>query len=104
MEQKQKVQDDAAACNAKLDSAKKLVEGLAGENARWKKLVEYLKKNKQSCIGDCMIASAFVSYIGAFSARLRLMLWSSVWIKNIQDLNIPMTEGTSPLQILTTEA
>lgn len=86
MEQKQKVQDDAAACNAKLESAKKLVEGLSGENARWKKLVEYLKKNKQSCIGDCMIASAFVSYIGAFSARLRRMLWHDVWINNVLEL------------------
>lgn len=83
MEKKQEVQDDANACNAKLESAKKLVEGLAGENARWKKLVEYLKKNKLSCIGDCMIAAAFVSYIGAFSARLRKYLWFDLWIKTI---------------------
>jgi len=104
MEAKQVVQDEASACNAKLESAKKLVEGLAGENKRWKESVAYLKKNKIACIGDSLLAAAFVSYIGAFSAKLRLWLWKDTWIKDIEEYKIPMTENTEPLKILTTEA
>jgi dynein heavy chain len=60
---------------AKLDSANKLVDGLAGENTRWTANVKYLKANKKACIGDSLLAAAFVSYIGAFSAKLRRELW-----------------------------
>jgi dynein heavy chain len=68
-----------------LDSAKKLVEGLAGENKRWKENVKYLKENKIACIGDSLLASAFVSYIGAFSTRLRLQLWKTTWINDLNE-------------------
>ncbi len=56
---------------AKLNAAEKLVNGLAGENKRWKQNVIDLSENIRSVIGDALLASAFVSYIGAFSARLR---------------------------------
>lgn len=34
-------------------------------------------------IGDSLLASAFVSYIGAFSAKLRLELWKTTWLPDI---------------------
>jgi len=64
----------------KLEAAKKLVDGLAGENKRWKLQVIYLRDNKTACIGNSLLASAFVSYIGAFSAKLRYYLWHDTWI------------------------
>ena len=39
---KQKVEDEAAALNNKLDLANRLVGGLADENARWKESVKTL--------------------------------------------------------------
>ncbi len=64
----------------------------------------FLKQNIKSVIGDVLLASEFVSYIGAFSARLRLELWRDNWLPNIKDKAIPMTEGMEPLKILSTEA
>jgi dynein heavy chain len=55
-------------------------------------------------IGDALLASAFVSYIGAFSAKIRLELWKGTWLPDIINRKIPITEGIEPLKILTTEA
>ncbi len=63
-----------------------------------------LKENILSTIGDCLLAAEFVSYIGAFSSAFRLNLWKNIWIKDIIDRNIPMTDEITPLKILTTEA
>lgn len=57
-----------------------------------------------SVIGDALLASEFVSYIGAFSAKLRGDLWKNQWLANIIEMKIPITEGIEPLKVLTTEA
>lgn len=48
---------------------------MAGENKRWGENVKFLSANIKSVIGNALLAAAFVSYIGAFSAKLRLELW-----------------------------
>ena len=77
---------------------------MAGENKRWGESVVDLQTNIKSVIGDALLASEFVSYIGAFSAKIRLGLWKDIWIPDIIHKQIPMTEGIEPLKILTTEA
>ncbi len=63
-----------------------------------------MSENKRSIIGDVLLASEFVSYIGAFSVRLRLELWKDKWLPDINAKEIPMTEGIEPLKILTNES
>lgn len=92
--EKQKYQD-------KLERAGKLVNGLAGENIRWSASVVELKKEVLSVIGDCLLAAEFVSYIAPFTAEFRYDLWKNQWIPNIKAKNIPITEGTTPMTILT---
>lgn len=70
--QKKEVEEDAQKCADKLSAAEKLVNGLAGENKRWSENVVFLQANIKSVIGDVLLASEFVSYIGAFSAKLRM--------------------------------
>ena len=89
---------------AKLSAAEKLVNGLAGENKRWSQNVKDLSENIRSIIGDTLLASEFVSYIGAFSIKLRKQLWSELWLPNIISKGIPITEGIAPMKVLTTEA
>lgn len=101
-EQKRIVEDDAMKCQNKLTAAEKLVNGLSGENKRWGENVQFLQTNIKSVIGDVLLASEFVSYIGAFSAKLRLKLWKDTWLPNIISKQIPMTDGIEPLKILTT--
>lgn len=94
---KQAVEEDAAMCEAKLSAAKKLVNGLAGENKRWKETVKQLRSQTFSVIGDCLLASAFVSYIGAFNMKFRQELWKGKWIPDIDTQKIPITPNITPL-------
>jgi len=57
LEQKRIVEEDAERCRNKLESAEKLVKGLAGENKRWSENVVFLKANIRSVIGDVLLAS-----------------------------------------------
>ena len=101
---KQRVEAEANMCMAKLKSAEMLVNGLSGENKRWGENVTKLKKNTLSIIGDVLLASSFVSYIGAFTMSFRLNLWSNTWLPDIIRRKIPITDGINPLQILTTDS
>lgn len=69
--EKFKVEKEANQCLEKLTAAEKLVNGLANENKRWGENVIRLKENTLSIIGDCLLASSFVSYIGAFNSKFR---------------------------------
>jgi dynein heavy chain len=88
----------------KLNAAERLVNGLAGENKRWGENVKFLSANIKSVIGNALLAAAFVSYIGAFSAKLRLELWSTIWLTDLKSKAIPITQDIEPLKFLTTEA
>lgn len=101
---KEKVEAEANMCLAKLSSAETLVNGLSGENKRWGENVAKLRNSTQSIIGDVLLASSFVSYIGAFTAQFRLNLWSNTWIPDIHNRKIPITQDITPLEILTSDS
>lgn len=101
---KEKVEADAAACNARLGLANRLVNGLQSENERWGKTVKALKDNERMLIGDALIGSAFVSYLGAFDYTYRNELWQQVWLPKVSELKVPISEGMDPLDVLVSEA
>lgn len=80
---KQAVEDEAQELMAQLDLANRLVNGLADENVRWGNNVVSFKEERITMIGDALLASAFVSYIGPFSYRFRRALWSETWMDDI---------------------
>jgi len=102
-EEKAAVEAEAAACLERLGLAERLVKGLASENTRWGIEIEKLKGNAGTLIGDCMLAAGFVSYVGAFDQQNREALWLKQWIPDLQQLGLPMSANTDPLQQLTTE-
>jgi dynein heavy chain len=77
---KANVEARAAALNAKLDLANRLVGGLADENKRWKANVISLKQESLTMIGNAIVSAAFVSYIGPFSQEFRTELWKDEWL------------------------
>lgn len=84
--------------------AERLVNGLADENERWGSNVAQFKIDALTITGDTLLASAFVSYIGPFSARIRNQLWQEIWLPDIKTKEIPFTEGVDPLNVLATDA
>ena len=88
----------------KADMATRLVNGLADENVRWTEAVKSFDQQEAQYVGDVLVASAFVSYIGAFNAKFRNDLVNVLWIPDMMERKVPMTEGIAPLDVLTDEA
>jgi len=86
-----------------LDAAEKLVNGLSDEHKRWSANVKLLKQNTKSIIGDVMLASSFISYIGPFSAKFRAQI-NAKWVTDLTAFQIPATEGKTAMDVLTTVA
>eukprot|EP00592_Proboscia_alata_P015189 CAMPEP_0194394788 /NCGR_PEP_ID=MMETSP0174-20130528/124051_1 /TAXON_ID=216777 /ORGANISM="Proboscia alata, Strain PI-D3" /LENGTH=2316 /DNA_ID=CAMNT_0039190629 /DNA_START=658 /DNA_END=7604 /DNA_ORIENTATION=+ len=103
MEEKKQVEDQASALMNRADLAQRLVGGLASENVRWGEEIERLRNSNITLTGDCMLAAGFVSYVGAFDQELREDLWKRQWSADLVARNVPMTEASDPISMLTNE-
>lgn len=110
LNQKEELRKKSEDMELKLDRAGKLVSGLAGERVRWEKTVEVhthkthmhscwnwskttdyvffflmqaLEKDMGYLVGDCLLAAAFLSYMGPFLSSYREELLSGIWIKQV---------------------
>lgn len=72
----------------KLERAHMLVDGLAGERLRWIETVKRLDFEFNNLPGDCVMATAFISYLGPFVTNYRDKLANS-WKKEIVARQIP---------------
>jgi len=92
----------AAKTQNKAALADRLINGLSGENKRWGETIEKFGAMEGRLVGDSLLASAFVSYAGPFTMEYRHDLVEEKWIPDMVNRQIPMTEGATPLDILTT--
>merc|ERR1719498_89457 len=76
----------------KIDRGDKLITGLSGEKTRWEATLIDLDDQYKKLPGDCMLASAFMSYCGPFPSEFRDDLISN-WINQIEFHNINYTQG-----------
>jgi dynein heavy chain len=67
----------------KIDRGDKLISGLSGEKTRWEATLIELDDKFIKLIGDCMLASAFMSYCGPFPSEYRDSLIFS-WISIVE--------------------
>lgn len=67
-----------------------LVDGLAGERLRWIDTVKRLDKEFGYLVGDCLLSTAFISYLGPFVTQYREKLVSE-WFKEISSREIPIS-------------
>lgn len=84
------------------------MSSLGGETERWAKGVNTLADEKEFLIGDVLVASAFLSYIGPFTKPFREQLVRGQWLpllaKAVNNKPMPMSPAADPLRILTSEA
>lgn len=58
--------------------------GLAGEKVRWEETVSILEEKIGYLVGDCLVASAFMSYMGPFLSNYRDDLTKNKWIEEVR--------------------
>ena len=87
--EKLRLEKEAELTEQKLHRAGMLVDGLAGEKIRWTASAERLEESIAYLPGDCLIAAAFLSYMGPFLSNYRDEMVEKIWIKQIKERNIP---------------
>ncbi|XP_069379878.1 dynein axonemal heavy chain 10 isoform X1 [Paralichthys olivaceus] len=103
IEEKQLLQEEAEVMERRLISADKLISGLSSENERWTQDLEDLKQRRVRLLGDCLISAAFLSYEGAFSWDFRNEMVYQVWVKDVEDRGIPLSQPFKVESLLTDE-
>jgi dynein heavy chain len=68
---KKELEDQIEICSQKLDRAEKLIGGLGGEKSRWSQTAKDLHGLLGNVIGDVILSSGTVAYLGAFTVDYR---------------------------------
>eukprot|EP00762_Andalucia_godoyi_P002130 ANDGO_02526.mRNA.1 Dynein-1-beta heavy chain len=86
-------------CEVKMDRAGRLIGGLGGEKIRWRNTVEVLGQQEKAVIGDVIVASGAIAYVGAFTAFFRQELYKE-WIAALQKAKIVCTSDVKLTSVL----
>jgi len=98
MDKKEALENQVKDCATKLDRASRLIGGLGGEKTRWTQFVAELSDQYVNAIGDILLSSGVIAYLGVFTQKYRTECveeWTSVLAQN----SIPCT---SPFRLNTT--
>jgi len=104
MDEKNAAEAEAARCERRLDLANRLVKALGSESERWSNSIIDIGEKLQVIVGDVLLASAFVSYVGPFNKKFRDMITNDKFLNFFKQYKIPMSNDPNPLTILTDEA
>ncbi|CAL1543936.1 unnamed protein product, partial [Lymnaea stagnalis] len=103
MAERQRLEEETRLMERRLIAADKLINGLSSENVRWLKDLAELKKKRQRLLGDCIVGAAFLSYLGAFSFEYRHEMLNKVWILDLREKEIPLSNPFRIEELLTTD-
>ena len=78
-------------CNAKLERAEKLMAGLGGERSRWQEISDSLGPKYTNLLGDVLLSSAVIAYLGPFTIPYRREAVAN-WQRLCADKRIPSSE------------
>jgi dynein heavy chain len=95
---------EATRMERQLTAANKLLTGLSSEQIRWSKDIENLNEQETRLAGDCLIASSFLSYAGAFTFDYRSDMFYGTFKEDIVNHKIPVTEAFALQNMLASDA
>eukprot|EP01084_Bolivina_argentea_P087262 157620_1 len=97
--EKERLANEVVQCSVKLERAEKLIGGLGGEKARWSASVIALNAQLDNVMGDVVLSSGAIAYVGAFTSEYRLELFDE-WRKEMVRLNLRHTESCDVVSTL----
>mmetsp|Transcript_7681 Transcript_7681/g.7100 ORF Transcript_7681/g.7100 Transcript_7681/m.7100 type:complete len:134 (+) Transcript_7681:1534-1935(+) len=104
MDQKTQAEEAANRCARRMNLAQRLVNALGSESVRWSQSIVELGEKLSVVIGDVLLASAFVSYVGPFNKKFRDIITNDRFMDFFLRNKIPMSPNSNPLNILSDEA
>ncbi|CAM9428194.1 unnamed protein product, partial [Choristocarpus tenellus] len=97
------VKAEMEAVKQKVTRAEALLHNLEQERDRWRVSSDSFTLQLESLIGDCLMAAAFVTYVGVFDYRTRKTLVMN-WRDVLSSLGVPFRPELSLSQYLSTGA
>ncbi|KAL0205536.1 hypothetical protein P9112_000843 [Eukaryota sp. TZLM1-RC] len=91
---KKELEDRYDTCNKQLERAVKLLDGLKDEKVNWSSSLGKLKALFENIVGDLLLSSAAIVYLGPFNQIFRDRIMQS-WIELLSELEVAMTENFS---------
>ncbi|XP_032809855.2 dynein axonemal heavy chain 3-like isoform X2 [Petromyzon marinus] len=91
---KQQLEDSIQLTRLKLVRAEKLMSGLGGEKERWAELATVLHSTYQNIVGDVLLSSGIVAYLGPFTPEFRQEILRE-WYAMCREKSIPVSHGFS---------
>merc|ERR1711871_1072059 len=104
MADKQALQDDADQTQKRADAANALLNGLAGEKARWTVQLGDFADTIKRLVGDVALACSFISYCGPYNQEFRTLLLNTYFYEDCTKRGVPVTKDLDVVPFLTTEA
>eukprot|EP00003_Mantamonas_plastica_P009854 TRINITY_DN1922_c0_g1_i3.p1 TRINITY_DN1922_c0_g1~~TRINITY_DN1922_c0_g1_i3.p1 ORF type:complete len:2408 (+),score=832.24 TRINITY_DN1922_c0_g1_i3:887-8110(+) len=86
-------------CVTKIERAKILISGLAGERNRWGEAVLKLQSSYTALSGDMLMAAGVISYLGPFTQQFRDRCMQ-LWMDKLHEQGIPCSESFSLSSVL----
>ena len=96
---KQDLEDQMKTCKVRLDRATKLLSGLGSEKTRWQERSEELGQHLENVVGDILLASGVIAYLGSFTQQFRQRCTQS-WVELLVGQEIPCSTNFSLVDIL----
>ncbi|KAL3689255.1 hypothetical protein R1sor_015564 [Riccia sorocarpa] len=85
----------------KLQRARRLIGRLDGECRRWSTRVDDLRTKRNNIVGDAVLASGLVAYLGSFPASFRSRFITE-WQAGLQNIGLPYSSDFSLVTFYTT--
>ena len=97
--EKQALAEQVADCESKLIRANKLMNGLGGEKVRWGETAERLKGDYTNIVGDVLLSSGVIAYLGAFTLAYRSQI-AEDWFGVLATMDLPRSDDPSTVKVL----
>ena len=95
----QKLTDEFEDADRKCKRAVSLIEKLGKEEENWKESLKKSRADKLNVVGDIVISSGIIAYLGVFTAQYRKLAIES-WLDIMKSFEIKSTENFSLKEVL----
>lgn len=89
MNEKRILEETAMKTKKKINTAETLINSLIDEKERWRKGASEIQERKRKLVGNCSLATAFISYCGPFNSDFRMHLASEKFTNDMKARNLP---------------
>ncbi|CAI9168324.1 unnamed protein product [Rangifer tarandus platyrhynchus] len=100
MNEKMDLLNDADMCRKKMQAASTLIDGLSGEKVRWTQQSKEFRAQINRLVGDILLCTGFLSYLGPFNQIFRNYLLKEQWEMELKARKIPFTENLNLISML----